>query len=196
MSQSQPITIEAIRARYEFLCAERDATEQKIAPLRQELADAAAVAEVHRVKAMKVRERLDAARGGEKWFALKKEIGLLARALGGQANDDTWSDITEITPGNGYTDDGNTLDSEAWAETGAGTGIWQFTSADEVITASGGSIGPFRYPIVYNDTPTSPVDPLIGYLDYGSSITVTTGNTFTFDVGANGIFRLGTGVIS
>lgn len=120
----------------------------------------------------------------------------LANTAPTQATDDTWSDITEISAGNGYTLAGNTLDSEAWAETGAGTGIWQFTSADEVITASGGSIGPFRYPVVYNDTPTSPADPLVGYLDYGSSITVTTGNTFTFDVGANGIFRLGAGTIS
>jgi hypothetical protein len=112
------------------------------------------------------------------------------------ANNTVWADITEISAGNGYSAAGPTLDSEAWAETGSGTGIWQFTSADEVITASGGSIGPFRYPIVYNDTPTSPADPLVGYLDYGSSITVTNGNTFTFDVGANGIFRLGAGTIS
>lgn len=107
-----------------------------------------------------------------------------------------WADITEISAGNGYSAGGPTLDSEAWAETGAGTGIWQFTSADEVITATGGNIGAFRYPVVYNDTPTSPADPVVGYLDYGSSITITTGNTFTFDVGANGIFRLGAGTIS
>lgn len=112
------------------------------------------------------------------------------------ATNTVWANITEITPGNGYTDDGMTLDSEAWAETGAGTGIWQFTASDEVITASGGSIGPFRYPVVYNDTPTSPADPLIGYLDYGSSITITDGNTFTLDIGANGIFRVGAGTIS
>jgi hypothetical protein len=107
-----------------------------------------------------------------------------------------FADITEITPGNGYTDNGHALDSVTWAETGAGTGIWQFTSADEVFTASGGSIGPFRYIVLYNDTPTSPADPLIGYLDYGSSITVTTGNTFTVDVGANGWFRLGDGTLA
>jgi hypothetical protein len=112
------------------------------------------------------------------------------------ATDDTFSDITEISAGAGYSAGGHTLDSEAWAETGAGTGIWQLTCADEVITASGGNIGPFRYVVIYNDTPTSPADPLIGYLDYGSSITVTDGNTFTIDVGANGILRLGTGTIS
>lgn len=120
----------------------------------------------------------------------------LSNTAPSQANNTVWADITEITAGNGYTAAGNTLDSEAWAETGAGTGIWQFTSTDEVITATGGNIGPFRYPVVYNDTPTSPADPLCGFLDYGSSITITTGNTFTFDVGANGIFRFGTGTIT
>jgi len=108
----------------------------------------------------------------------------------------TFSQLTEISAGNGYTAGGPTLDSEAWAETGAGTDIWQFTSADEVITAAGGSIGPFRYIFLYNDTPTSPADPLVGKLDYGSSITITDGNTFTIDVGANGWFRFGRGTIA
>lgn len=112
------------------------------------------------------------------------------------ATNTVFADITEIAAANGYVAGGPTLDSEAWAETGAGTGIWQFTSADEVITATGGNIGPFRYIPVYNDTPTSPADPLIGFLDYGSSITVTSGNTFTLDVGANGWFRLGAGTIT
>lgn len=107
-----------------------------------------------------------------------------------------FADVTEISAGNGYTATGHTLDSEAFAETGAGTGIWQLTSSDEVITASGGNIGPFRYVYMYNDTPTSPADPLIAKLDYGSSITITSGNTFTIDVGANGWLRLGTGTIT
>lgn len=100
------------------------------------------------------------------------------------------ADITQIANGNGYTTGGNTLGTVTWAETGGGTGIWQWTSADSVWTASGGSIGPFRYVVVYDDTPTSPADPLVGLLDYGSNVTVTTGNTFTVDVGANGWFRL------
>lgn len=100
------------------------------------------------------------------------------------------ADITQIANGNGYTTGGNTLGTVTWAETGGGTGIWQFTSADSVWTASGGSIGPFRYVVLYDDTPTSPADPLVGLLDYGSNVTVTTGNTFTVDVGANGWFRL------
>lgn len=100
------------------------------------------------------------------------------------------ADITQIANANGYTTGGNTLGTVTWAETGAGTGIWQWTSADSVWTASGGSIGPFRYVVVYDDTPTSPADPLVGLLDYGSNVTITTGNTFTVDVGANGWFRL------
>jgi hypothetical protein len=107
-----------------------------------------------------------------------------------------FADITEISAGNGYSAGGPTLDSEAFAETGSGTGIWQYTSSDEVITASGGSIGPFRYVVVYNDTPTSPADPVIGTLDYGSNLTITDTNTFTLDVGANGWFRLGAGTLS
>lgn len=112
------------------------------------------------------------------------------------ATNTVFADITEIAATGGYVAGGFTLDSEAWAETGAGTGIWQFTSADEIITATGGSIGPFRYVIVYNDTPTSPADPLVGFLDYGSSITVTDTNTFTIDVGANGYIRFGLGTLT
>lgn len=121
---------------------------------------------------------------------------MLTNTAPSKANDTVAANITEIAAGNGYTATGQTLDSETLAETGAGTGIWQFTCADEVVTASGGSIGPFRYAVIYNDTPTSPADPLVCYIDYGSSITVTSGNTFTLDVGANGVFRIGTGVIS
>lgn len=104
------------------------------------------------------------------------------------ATDDELADITQITAANGYSSGGATLASAAWAETSGGSGIWQFTTADNVFTASGGSIGPFRYVVMYSDTSTN--DKLVGYLDYGSSITVTDGNTFTVDVGASGWFQL------
>ena len=41
---------------------------------------------------------------------------------------------------------------------------------DVTFTAAGGSIGPFRYVVLYNDTPTSPADPLIGWYDYGTNL--------------------------
>lgn len=89
------------------------------------------------------------------------------------------TDITQISAGNGYTTGGATVASTAYSQT---SGTASLTGTDVVFTASGGSIGPFRYAVLYNDTSTS--DSLIQYWDYGSSITVTDGNTFTVDFGA------------
>ena len=61
------------------------------------------------------------------------------------------------------------------------TGTVTITANDLVLTASGGSVGPFRYVVLYNDDPTSPADPLIGWWDYGSDITLADGETFTID---------------
>ena len=105
------------------------------------------------------------------------------------ATDDELADITQISAGNGYTTGGNALASVVWEETGAGVGTWRFVSADNVFTASGGSIGPFRYVVLYDDTSTN--DKLMGYLDYGTGLTVTDGNTFTVDVNpTDGWFQL------
>ena len=70
------------------------------------------------------------------------------------------------------------------------SGTYTLDAADLVLTASGGTVGPFRYIYVYNDTPTSPADPLIAYWDYGSSITLNSGETFTITFDAAGILTL------
>ena len=57
----------------------------------------------------------------------------------------------------------------------AGTTTVQGTEA--IFTASGGSIGPFRYAILYNDTATSPADAAVAWFDYGSSITLLVGES-------------------
>lgn len=100
---------------------------------------------------------------------------------------DELADITQITQQFGYLTGGVTLASVTLTETGAGTGIWQWTAADFSWTASGGAFGPFRYVVIYSDTSTG--DKLVGMLDYGSSISITDGNSFTVDIGANGIIR-------
>lgn len=89
------------------------------------------------------------------------------------------TDIAEIATGNGYT---GPIDVSAVVTQNATT--MELSATDQTITASGGSIGPFRYVILYNDTPTSPVDPLIGWWDYGSAVTLATGEQFVVDFGA------------
>lgn len=91
------------------------------------------------------------------------------------------TDATEISGGNGYTSGGAST-ANVGSESG---GILTVVGTDVTWIASGGNIGPFRYVILYNDTPTSPADPLISYWDYGSSITVAAGESFTANFGAS-----------
>lgn len=90
------------------------------------------------------------------------------------------ADLAEISTGNGYT--GPVDLQNGTSRTGGTTSV---TGVDATVTASGGTVGPFRYVVVQNTTPTSPLDPLIGYLDYGSAITLADGESFDVDVGTS-----------
>ena len=71
------------------------------------------------------------------------------------------------------------------------SGTYKLVLPDMTITATGGAIAAFRYVVIYNDTPTSPADPLIGWYDYGSDLTLATGESLLIDFdGTNGVFSL------
>jgi hypothetical protein len=106
---------------------------------------------------------------------------LLTNTAPNAATNAVKADITEISAGNGYTAGG----ADTQNATSRSGGTTSVTGVDVTWTASGGSIGPFRYVVLYNDTPTSPADPLIGYWDYGSAVTLAAGESFVTDFGSS-----------
>jgi len=103
------------------------------------------------------------------------------------ASNAVFADITEISAGNGYSAGGTA--STQTLTTSSGTA--KDTAADVTFTASGGTIGPFRYAVIYNSTQTTPLKPLVAWFDYGSAITLNSGDTFTVDFdGTNGLFTM------
>ncbi len=97
-----------------------------------------------------------------------------------------FGDLTEIAAGNGYAaggDDVTNLYSEA-------LGVGTMTATDVVFTASGGTIGPFRYVILYNDKTGPPLDPLVAWWDYGSNLTLQDQESFTVDFQSDQILTI------
>ncbi len=102
------------------------------------------------------------------------------------ATNTVFANITEITAGNGYTAGGGAATLVSSAQSG-GTYILKLNNV--TVTATGGSIGPFRYCVLYNSTPAG--GNLIGWYDYGTNLTITAGNSFQvqFDP-TNGVLQL------
>lgn len=96
----------------------------------------------------------------------------------------TQSDFDPVTnhaapvAANGYTTGGHALTIDSSGQTG-GTYTLACTT-DITITATAGGIGPFQYVVIYDDTSAN--KQLVSFYDYGSSITVASGETFKIDV--------------
>lgn len=90
------------------------------------------------------------------------------------------ADLTEISAGNGYTAGGVTASVSSSSQS---SGVYKLVLSDPAtISASGGSVGPFRYAVLYSDTAAN--DELIGWWDYGSSVTLASGESFAIDFDA------------
>lgn len=79
-----PILASQFPERYAELCALRDAVNAANAPIEAALAEVVSQMETLRVQAEKLAAEIDDSRGREKWIALKKEIGVLAKAMNGR----------------------------------------------------------------------------------------------------------------
>lgn len=92
------------------------------------------------------------------------------------------ANITEITYTNISTRNITTSSSTQTS------GTYKLILNDLVLTASG-AVGPFRYVVVYNSTASG--GPLIGWYDYGVSISLASSDTFTIDFdNSNGLLQI------
>jgi len=101
-------------------------------------------------------------------------VALTAAANAPVAANGVLLDLVQVA----YTNLSSRIVTGVTAEQTAGTVT--FTATDLVLTASG-AVATFRYIALYNDDPTSPADPLIGWYDYGSDLSLASGDTLTID---------------
>jgi hypothetical protein len=103
------------------------------------------------------------------------------------ATNTVYNTPADLSTANGYTAGGTTIGTTTGAQA---SGVFKFTAGIQPAwTASGGSIGPYQYAVLYNFT--SATKPLIGWWDYGTAITLTNGNTFTVTTDlSNGILTI------
>lgn len=104
-------------------------------------------------------------------------VALTAAANAPVATNSVLADLTQVS----YTNlSSRNITTSSSSQT---SGTYSLVTSDLVLTASG-SVATFRYVVIYNDTPTSPADPLICWFDHGSDVTLASSETYTIDFGA------------
>ncbi len=113
------------------------------------------------------------------------KIALLNNSHTFSASSVGWSSVSanELAATGGYTAGGNTLASPT-VIVASDKGV--FDAADSSWTTATFTA---YHAVIYNDTPTSPADPLIASIDFGGAKTVSNG-TFTIQFHANGILSI------
>jgi len=106
-------------------------------------------------------------------------VALTAAANAPVATNSVLADLTQIS----YTNlSSRNITTSSSSQT---SGTYSLVFADLTLTASGGSVATFRYVVIYDDTPTSPADPLVLFYDYGSNVTLADTETFLIDFGSS-----------
>lgn len=102
------------------------------------------------------------------------EIALHAPASTPLVTNSILGDLTQISYSN--------LSARAITKTSSAhtTGVYKLTLTDLVLTATG-TVAQFRFVTVFNQTPASPLDPLLGFYDHGSNVDLANGETYTID---------------
>jgi hypothetical protein len=94
------------------------------------------------------------------------------------------SNVTQIANGNGYTtatDGAGMVATLTFSRTGQVTTVTMTNSPQWTAT---GTMGPFQWAVWYNDTSTSPANPVIGWLQHATPITMANTDTYTLPSGA------------
>ena len=109
------------------------------------------------------------------------EIALTTEGNAPVATNSILGDLTQIAYAN--------LSARAITKTSSAhtAGVYKLTLTDLVLSATG-AVATFRRVVVFNQTQTSPVDPLLGHYDHGSDVTLANGETYTIDWDDSGGF--------
>jgi hypothetical protein len=109
-------------------------------------------------------------------------VALTAAANAPVATNSVLADLTQVSYTNLST---RNITTSSSSQT---TGTYSLVFTDLVLTASG-AVATFRYVVIYDDTPSSPADPLMLFYDYGGNVTLADTETFTLDFGSS-VFTL------